>query len=93
MELGTAHMRFNYSDSFGGAGRALDAYERLIHDVMVGDRTLFTSSDAIERLWQISEPVLEQPAPAVAYEPGSWGPSEIDELIAPRRWHLPNDHV
>ncbi len=93
MELGTAHMRFNYSDSFGGVAGALDAYERLIHDVMVGDRTLFTSSAAIERLWQISEPVLERPSPAVPYEPGSWGPSEIDDLIAPRRWHLPNDHV
>jgi glucose-6-phosphate 1-dehydrogenase len=93
MELGTAHMRFNYSDSFGGAGRALDAYERLIHDVMVGDRTLFTSSDAIERLWQISEPVLEQPTAAIPYQPDSWGPAEIDELIAPRRWHLPNGHV
>ena len=60
---------------------------------MVGDRTLFTSSDAIERLWEISEPVLEQPPPAQPYEPGSWGPAAIDELIAPRRWHLPSDHV
>jgi len=93
MELGEAHMRFNYSDSFEGAAGALDAYERLIHDVMVGDRTLFTSSDAIERLWEISEPVLESPDPVVVYEPGSWGPGEIDELISPRHWHLPNDHV
>ena len=60
---------------------------------MVGDRTLFTSSEAIERLWEISEPVLEQPPPVHAYEPGSWGPPETDELIAPRRWHLPSDHV
>ena len=51
-------MRFSYADSFGGPESALDAYERLIHDVMVGDRTLFTGSDAIERLWEISEPVL-----------------------------------
>jgi glucose-6-phosphate 1-dehydrogenase len=93
VELGEAHMRFSYADTFGGAEHALDAYERLIHDVMVGDRTLFTSSDAIERLWEISEPVLEQPPPVWVYEPGSWGPSESDELIAPRRWHLPSDHV
>ena len=66
IELGEAHMRFSYADTFGGAEQALDAYERLIHDVMVGDRTLFTSSDAIERLWEISEPVLEDPPPVAA---------------------------
>jgi glucose-6-phosphate 1-dehydrogenase len=93
IQLGEAHMRFSYADTFGGAEHALDAYERLIHDVMVGDRTLFTSSDAIERLWEISEPVLEQPPPAQIYEPGSWGPAAGDDLIAPRRWHLPSDHV
>jgi len=93
IQLGEAHMRFSYADTFGGAEHALDAYERLIHDVMVGDRTLFTSSDAIERLWEISEPVLEQPPPAQIYEPGSWGPAAGDDLIAPRHWHLPSDHV
>ena len=95
MRLGEAHMQFSYADndSFGGNDAALDPYERLIHDVMSGDRTLFTSSVAIERLWEISEPVIESPPPVHPYEPGSWGPKEIDELIAPRRWHLPSDHV
>ncbi len=93
MQLGEAHMQFNYADAFGNNRAALDPYERLIHDVMNGDRTLFTSSDAIERLWEISEPVLENPPPAIPYEPGSWGPAEIDELITPRRWHLPSDHI
>jgi glucose-6-phosphate 1-dehydrogenase len=93
IQLGEAHMRFSYADTFGGPEEALDPYERLIHDVMLGDRTLFTSSEAIERLWEISEPVLEDPPSAIAYEPGSWGPGEADELIAPRHWHLPNDHV
>ncbi|HVS99317.1 MAG TPA: glucose-6-phosphate dehydrogenase [Solirubrobacterales bacterium] len=93
MQLGEAHMRFDYADAFGDNQAALDPYERLIHDVMNGDRTLFTSSDAIERLWAISEPLLEDPPPVIPYEPGSWGPREIDELIAPRRWHLPSDHV
>jgi glucose-6-phosphate 1-dehydrogenase len=93
MHLGEAHMRFSYADTFGGAERALDAYERLIHDVMLGDRTLFTTSNAIERLWQISEPLLEGPPQPRPYEPDGWGPGESDELIAPRRWHLPNEHV
>ncbi|HEY6146026.1 MAG TPA: glucose-6-phosphate dehydrogenase [Solirubrobacterales bacterium] len=93
IQLGEAHMRFSYADTFGGPEEALDPYERLIHDVMLGDRTLFTSSEAIERLWEISEPVLADPPSVRTYEPGSWGPEEADELIAPRRWHLPNDHV
>ena len=94
MQLGEAHMQFSYADAFGGDNKdALDPYERLIHDVMNGDRTLFTSSDAIERLWAISQPVLDDPPKAIPYEPGSWGPEEIDELIAPRRWHLPSNHI
>jgi glucose-6-phosphate 1-dehydrogenase len=93
LQLGEAHMHFSYADTFGGREQALDAYERLIHDVMVDDRTFFTSSDAIERLWEISQPLLDQPPPSLPYEPGSWGPPEADTLIAPRRWHLPADHV
>jgi glucose-6-phosphate 1-dehydrogenase len=93
IELGEAHMRFSYADTFGGPEHALDPYERLIYDVMVGDRTFFTSSEAIERLWEVSEPLLRDPPPVVPYESGSWGPGEIDELIAPRRWHLPSAHV
>jgi glucose-6-phosphate 1-dehydrogenase len=93
IELGEAHMRFSYADTFGGPEHALDPYERLIHDVMVGDRTLFTSSEAIERLWEVSQPVLEDPPAVVAYEPGSWGPEEAGELIAPRHWHLPTEHL
>jgi glucose-6-phosphate 1-dehydrogenase len=93
IQLGEAHMRFSYADTFGGPEEALDPYERLIHDVMVGDRTFFTSSEAIERLWEISQPVLEDPPPAIPYEAGSWGPQEVDELIAPRHWHLPTEHV
>ena len=85
-------MRFSYADSFGGPEQALDAYERLIHDVMVGDRTLFTTSEAIERLWEIADPVVRDPSPLQIYEPGSWGPEPVDGLLAPRRWHVPYDH-
>jgi glucose-6-phosphate 1-dehydrogenase len=93
LHLGEAHMRFNYEDTFGGSAHALDAYERLIHDVMLGERMLFTTSDGIERLWQVSEPLLENPPVLQPYAPGSWGPDAIDELIAPNRWHLPSDHI
>ena len=93
MRLGEAHMAFSYADAFGGPAAALEPYERLIHDAMIGDRTLFTTSSGIERLWEISTPLLENPPPLDSYEPGSWGPPAMDDLIAPRRWHLPNSHV
>ncbi len=92
MQLGQAHMRFSYADSFGGPEHALDAYERLIHDVMIGDRTLFTTSGAIERLWEVADPVVREPAPLEIYEPGSWGPEATEALLAPHRWHAPTDH-
>lgn len=83
-----ARMRFSYSDSFC-IRNELEGYEHLIHEAMRGDQTLFTTADGIERLWEISEPLLRKPPPAEPYAPGSWGPKSIDELIAPRRWHLP----
>jgi glucose-6-phosphate 1-dehydrogenase len=67
----------------------LEAYERLIRDAMLGDHTLFTTAEGIERLWEISEPLLEARSGAIPYPPGSWGPGKIRDLIAPRTWRLP----
>ena len=46
----------------GLGGDVLEAYERLILDAMRGDRTLFTSADGIERLWEVSNSAPQQPA-------------------------------
>ncbi len=89
MCLAGASMVFRYSESFATAN-ALEGYERLILDAMIGDQALFTSSDGIERLWQVSEPLLENPPPVQPYQPGSWGPDAVHRLIAPFRWHLPD---
>jgi glucose-6-phosphate 1-dehydrogenase len=88
LELAPASMEFRYEASFC-TQHQLEAYERLIHDALLGDRTLFTRAEGIERLWEVATPLLEQPPPVHSYAPGSWGPAEADELIAPRRWHLP----
>jgi glucose-6-phosphate 1-dehydrogenase len=88
MELGPAQFTFDYKGSFTNA-RQLEAYERLIHDALIGDRTLFTRADAIERLWEVSAPLLNDPPRPHPYLPGSWGPRAADRLIAPRRWQLP----
>ena len=70
-------------------GSVLEAYERLIHDALSGDQTLFTNSDGIERLWEVSTPLLENPPPVRSYAVGSWGPNAIHQLIAPHAWRLP----
>jgi glucose-6-phosphate 1-dehydrogenase len=85
IDLGPAHMEFVHDQE----GDPLEAYERLIHDAMIGDKTLFTTASGIERLWEIATPVLENPPKALPYEQGTWGPKPaIDELVAPRRWAL-----
>ena len=89
LSMGHSEMVFSYKDSFAIAN-ALEGYERLILLAMVGDQSLFTRSDGIERLWEISAPLLQNPPPVEPYEPGSWGPPSIDKLIAPYRWHLPD---
>jgi glucose-6-phosphate 1-dehydrogenase len=89
LKLGAAEMIFRYGDSFCAA-RGLEGYERLILDAMLGDQSLFTRADAIERLWGISAPLLENPPAVQTYAPGSWGPGPaLDRLAAPYRWHLP----
>jgi glucose-6-phosphate 1-dehydrogenase len=74
-------------------GDVLEAYERLILDAMRGDRTLFTTAEGIERLWEASMPLLTAPPPVRPYAPGSWGPNAIHQLIAPHAWRLPFERV
>ncbi|MDX6624405.1 MAG: glucose-6-phosphate 1-dehydrogenase [Solirubrobacterales bacterium] len=88
MELEKASMQFSL-DETGTKGETLEAYERLIRDAMAGDHTLFTSGRDIERLWEVSEPLLHDPPPVKPYPQGSWGPTEIGRLIAPNEWRLP----
>jgi glucose-6-phosphate 1-dehydrogenase len=69
---------------------ALEGYEHLILMAMVGDPSLFTRSDGIERLWEISTPLLDNPPPVEPYPVGSYGPESLKRLIAPFHWHLPH---
>jgi glucose-6-phosphate 1-dehydrogenase len=89
LTLGNAEMAFNYKDSFA-ISHALEGYEHLLLMAMIGDQSLFTSSDGIERLWEISEPLLENPPPVEPYPVGSFGPESVKRLTAPYHWHLPH---
>jgi glucose-6-phosphate 1-dehydrogenase len=67
----------------------LEAYERLLHDAMTGDHTLFTTAEGIERVWEIAAPLQDNPPPVYLYRLGSWGPEAIQQLIGSRGWRLP----
>jgi glucose-6-phosphate 1-dehydrogenase len=92
MRLDKLSLQFAMRDT-GFVMDVLEAYERLILDAMRGDRTLFTTAEGIERLWQASMPLLEAPPPVRMYAPGSWGPNAIHQLVAPRAWRLPFERV
>jgi glucose-6-phosphate 1-dehydrogenase len=88
MKLDKQSLQFSLHET-GRATDLLEAYERLIYDAMCGDHTLFTSAEGIERLWERSQPLLDNPPPVRPYAPGSWGPNAIHQLIAPDAWRLP----
>jgi glucose-6-phosphate 1-dehydrogenase len=92
MRLDKLSLQFAMHET-GMIGDVLEAYERLILDAMRGDHTLFTTAEGIERLWEVSIPLLENPPPVRLYPPGEWGPKSIHQLIAPHAWRLPFERV
>jgi glucose-6-phosphate 1-dehydrogenase len=69
-------------------GDPLPPYVRLIHDVVIGDRSLFTRPDGLAHAWEAITPVLNARPPVQPYERGSWGPKAADVLAAPDGWLL-----
>jgi glucose-6-phosphate 1-dehydrogenase len=68
----------------------MDAYERVLGDAMNGDATLFAREDYVEEAWRIVDSVLKADTPVYEYEPGSWGPGEVDQKVSPPRgWENP----
>ena len=86
LDLDVAHADISLA-SLPGAD-PLPPYVRLIHDVLIGDRSLFTRPDGLAAVWDVAEPLLSSPPPVRPYAPGSWGPDEARDLIAPGDWLL-----
>jgi glucose-6-phosphate 1-dehydrogenase len=91
MRLGTVDMNFEYQEYFGK--QPSTGYERLLHDCMIGDQTLFQRADMVEAGWSVVSPILDlwkalPPRNFPNYASGSWGPKEADELLERdgRRW-------
>ena len=88
------NMDFRYGSSF--AVDSPDAYETLILDAMMGDASLFTRDDEVERAWEILDPISAAWAAGEGgslhfYDAGSWGPAAADEMLARdgRAWRRP----
>jgi glucose-6-phosphate 1-dehydrogenase len=93
MQLRSVNMDFLYGSSF--LAPPPDAYERLLLDCMLGDRTLFMRADEVEQAWAFVTPILEawqRDTPQFPnYAAGTWGPPAADELIRRdgRQWRRP----
>jgi len=63
-------------------GDEMTPYERLLGDAMDGDAMLFAREDGVEAAWTAVQGILGNVVPALAYEPGSWGPAAAMTLAA-----------
>jgi glucose-6-phosphate 1-dehydrogenase len=74
-------MDFRYYQGFQGS--PLDAYAKVLLDVILGDHMLFWRQDGVELSWSYLTPILQAcetcanpEAQLHHYEAGSWGPAE-----------------
>jgi len=84
MRLGAVDMNFEYADYFGT--QPSTGYERLLHDCMIGDQTLFQRADMVEAGWCVVSPLLDlwkalPPRAFPNYAAGTWGPKDAEELL------------
>ncbi len=83
MRLKPVELELDFAETFKAP--RMDAYERLLLDVLRGQLTLFMRSDELEAAWEWVEPVLRhweqegnEPLP---YASGTWGPAAASALI------------
>ncbi len=88
MEVRDIAMDFQYGEAF--TDTSPEAYERLILDVLIGDKTLFPDSAEVEASWNVVDPLEEAWAGTTPepYRAGEWGPRAADKLLEreSRRW-------
>jgi len=94
LNIRSVNMDFRYGASF--AVDSPDAYETLLLDCMIGDASLFTRDDEVERAWEIVDPIRRgwdggEGGPLHFYGAGTWGPPAADELLERdgRSWRKP----
>jgi len=72
------------------AANRTDAYDLLLGEAMEGDSMMFAREDYVESAWHIVDTIIGYPGPSFEYEPGTWGPSQVDVAMNPSGgWHNP----
>jgi glucose-6-phosphate 1-dehydrogenase len=83
LSLAPVEMSFDYEHGFGKKG--LDAYEKVLEDILHGDQMLFNRSDELQSSWEFITNILHEwspsNAPLYSYEDNSIGPKAADDLI------------
>ncbi|PKI16099.1 glucose-6-phosphate dehydrogenase [Colwellia sp. 12G3] len=91
MRIQENKLDLSFSDTYNDE-RVVDAYERLMLEVLNGNQSLFVSRDEVEAAWIWADSIIEAwnttneaPKP---YAAGSWGPVSSISLIArdDRQW-------
>ncbi|MFT7235436.1 MAG: glucose-6-phosphate 1-dehydrogenase [Methylophagaceae bacterium] len=63
----------------------LDAYEALILDAIIGDRSLFLRADEVDLAWKVVDPIIEKWSKEQdfvhSYKAGTWGPKEVSRIF------------
>jgi len=74
--------------------KEMEPYERLLGDAMAGDATEFARQDYVEEAWRIVDPMLKADTPVYVYQPGTWGPTQAQQISPPDGgWQNPTDSV
>jgi glucose-6-phosphate 1-dehydrogenase len=84
MALQHVKMKFSYKEGF--EDKMIEAYERILLDIFMGDQTLCSRSDELDHSWELITKILKgwsaKAAPELyGYQSGEWGPKEADDLI------------
>tara|TARA_B110000285_G_scaffold127475_1_gene143630 strand:- start:537 stop:2006 length:1470 start_codon:yes stop_codon:yes gene_type:complete len=63
----------------------LDAYEALILDAIIGDRSLFLRADEVDLAWKAVDPIINKWSKEQdfihTYKAGTWGPEEVTRIF------------
>jgi glucose-6-phosphate 1-dehydrogenase len=84
--LRSVTMDFHYNQNY--TGPLLEAYEKVLLDVMLGDHMLFWRQDGVELCWSFLTPILKECETCgdrakllFPYDSGTWGPKPAKNLM------------
>ena len=95
LDIKRVSMSFDYADTF--KTEPPEAYERLLHDAITGDQTLFIRGDEAEAAWEVIDPIVQRwknsTKQPLQYAPNTWGPAESADIFdgGVNRWTISSE--